>query len=70
MLSPAAPLPKPPALISVGIPTTLARRRPDVREAEAQLHAATANVGVAVASFYPDVSLTGNLGCGRWTPAS
>ena len=62
MLGPAAPLPVPPAMIGIGVPSDLARRRPDVREAEAQLHAATANVGVAVASFYPDVSLTGNFG--------
>jgi NodT family efflux transporter outer membrane factor (OMF) lipoprotein len=57
-----APLPALPPLIGIGVPSTLARRRPDIREAEAQLHAATANVGVAVASFYPDISLTGNLG--------
>jgi NodT family efflux transporter outer membrane factor (OMF) lipoprotein len=62
MLGPAAPLPVPPAMIGIGVPSDLARRRPDVREAEAQLHAATANVGVAVASFYPDVSLTGSFG--------
>jgi NodT family efflux transporter outer membrane factor (OMF) lipoprotein len=57
-----APLPQVPRIIGIGLPSTLARRRPDIREAEAQLHAATAGVGVAVASFYPDISLTGNLG--------
>ncbi len=62
MLRPVAPIPALPHVIGTGVPSTLARRRPDIRQAEAQLHAATANVGVAVASFYPDVSLTGNLG--------
>ena len=62
MLATPAPLPKIPQMVGIGVPSTLARRRPDIREAEAQLHAATANVGVAVASFYPDISLTGNLG--------
>jgi NodT family efflux transporter outer membrane factor (OMF) lipoprotein len=62
MLATPAPLPKIPQVVGIGVPSTLARRRPDIREAEAQLHAATANVGVAVASFYPDISLTGNLG--------
>ncbi len=57
-----APLPNLPMAVGVGVPSSLARRRPDIRQAEAQLHVATAGVGVAVANFYPDVSLTGNLG--------
>jgi outer membrane protein TolC len=40
----------------------LARRRPDIRNAEAALHAATAQVGVSVASLFPQVSLTGTFG--------
>jgi NodT family efflux transporter outer membrane factor (OMF) lipoprotein len=52
-------LPRVPRKIPVGLPGTLVRRRPDVREAEAHLHEATAQTGVAVASFYPDVTLNG-----------
>lgn len=52
-------LPRVPRKVPVGLPGTLVRRRPDVREAEARLHEATAQTGVAVASFYPDVTLNG-----------
>ncbi|HZZ11192.1 MAG TPA: efflux transporter outer membrane subunit [Paraburkholderia sp.] len=68
-LSNAASVPPVPPVVPVGLPSTLARRRPDIRRAEANLHAATANVGVAVAQFYPDVSLTGQIGT-RATNAS
>jgi multidrug efflux system outer membrane protein len=44
MLGPSAPLPKVPVVVAIGVPSTLARRRPDIREAEPRLHAATANV--------------------------
>ncbi len=60
-LGPAAQPPVPP-VVPIGLPGELARRRPDVREAEARLHAATAETGVAVADFYPDVRLTGQIG--------
>jgi NodT family efflux transporter outer membrane factor (OMF) lipoprotein len=56
------PVPPLPPRIPVGLPSELARRRPDIRQAEAQLHAATADIGVAVASFYPSVKLSGSLG--------
>src|SRR6202011_926431 len=52
-------LPRVPGRVPIGLPGTLVRRRPDVREAEAQLHEATAETGVAVASFYPDLTLNG-----------
>ena len=57
-----APQPLVPPTVPIGLPSELARRRPDVREAEARLHAATAETGVAVADFYPDVRLTGQVG--------
>lgn len=62
-------LPALPSAVSVGIPSTLARRRPDIRQAEANLHAATANIGVSVAQLFPSLSLTGQLGV-RNTDAS
>jgi NodT family efflux transporter outer membrane factor (OMF) lipoprotein len=55
-------LPALPASVPVGVPSALARRRPDIRNSEAVLHAATAQIGVSVASLYPDVSLAGTFG--------
>ncbi len=55
------PVPPTPPRAPLGLPSELARRRPDIRAAEAQLHAATANVEVAVADFYPSVKLNGNI---------
>ncbi|MFV3331117.1 efflux transporter outer membrane subunit [Pseudomonas sp. NY15437] len=48
--------------LSLGLPSEVARRRPDIRAAEAQLHAATANVGVAVADLYPSIRLGAKFG--------
>jgi len=59
--APGAVPPVPPS-VPIGLPSTLARRRPDIRHAESDLHAATAEIGVAVAQMYPDVSLTGTVG--------
>ena len=56
-----APIPLTPPSVPVGLPSDLLRRRPDVREAEANLHQATAEVGVAVAQFFPDFSLTASV---------
>jgi NodT family efflux transporter outer membrane factor (OMF) lipoprotein len=57
----AKPIPPAPPVVPVGLPSELARRRPDIRQAEASLHAATADVGVAVADFYPRVVLSGSI---------
>jgi NodT family efflux transporter outer membrane factor (OMF) lipoprotein len=61
-LAPVRALPGVPPHVPVGLPGDLMRRRPDIREAEAALHAATAQTGVAVADFYPDISLSGQFG--------
>ena len=54
-LRPQSPLPA----AAVRLPSEVARTRPDIVEAEARLHAATAQIGVAQADFYPKISLTG-----------
>jgi NodT family efflux transporter outer membrane factor (OMF) lipoprotein len=56
------PLPSLSTSVPVGIPSELAHRRPDILRAEAQLHAATAAIGVAKADFYPRIGLRGQIG--------
>ena len=56
------PLPVIAKALPIGDPAELLRRRPDVRIAERQLAAATANVGVATAELFPRVSMSGFLG--------
>ena len=48
--------------IPLTLPSTLTRQRPDVRAAEALLHQASAQVGVATANLYPNISLSGSYG--------
>ena len=51
-----------PEELPVSLPSNLVRQRPDIRASEAQLHEASANVGVATAALYPQITLTGALG--------
>lgn len=69
-LDAAGAVPLVPHVVPVGLPSDLARRRPDIQMAEAQLHAAVAQQGVAIASLYPSVSLTGGAGFQASRPAA
>jgi NodT family efflux transporter outer membrane factor (OMF) lipoprotein len=55
-------VPLAPPEIPIGLPSDLLRRRPDVRQAERQLAAETARIGVAKAEWFPKLSLTGDVG--------
>ncbi|MGH8289125.1 MAG: efflux transporter outer membrane subunit [Steroidobacteraceae bacterium] len=57
-LGTAQRVPPAPPVVPIGLPSDLARRRPDIREAEANLHAATAEIGVAVSNYFPQLTLT------------
>ena len=67
-------IPRPPEILTVGLPSDLLLRRPDIRRSERQLASATAQIGVATADWFPKFSLTGNLdveanhinGLGNW----
>ncbi|NER65008.1 efflux transporter outer membrane subunit [Pseudomonas sp. MAFF212427] len=55
-------IPHPAPDVPLGLPSELAQRRPDIRQSEAELHRATAAIGVAMADFYPRISLGASLG--------
>jgi len=57
-----AVIPTAPTQIALGVPSELLRRRPDIRSSEAQIHAETALIGVAVAGLFPQFALTGSIG--------
>lgn len=61
------PIPVAPVDIVAGVPADVLRRRPDIRGAERQLAAQTAQVGVATAALYPSLSLSGSI---SWTSLS
>ncbi|MDQ0249141.1 NodT family efflux transporter outer membrane factor (OMF) lipoprotein [Sphingomonas kyeonggiensis] len=58
------PIPKGPAEVAAGIPADALRQRPDVRAAERNLAAASANIGVATAQLYPSLSIGGSIDSG------
>jgi NodT family efflux transporter outer membrane factor (OMF) lipoprotein len=55
-------IPTMPAPAAPGVPVDVLKRRPDVQEAERQLAAATANIGVATANLFPDVTVSAAIG--------
>ncbi|HEY2677430.1 MAG TPA: efflux transporter outer membrane subunit [Steroidobacteraceae bacterium] len=50
-----------PVQLPVSLPSELVRQRPDIRAAEAQLHAASAQIGIATAQLYPAITLSGGI---------
>lgn len=58
----AAPIPAAPVDVAVGIPAELMRRRPDVRRAERELAAQSAQIGIATSELYPHIAITGSIG--------
>jgi NodT family efflux transporter outer membrane factor (OMF) lipoprotein len=61
-LSEPASIPAAPPSVPAGVPSELLRRRPDIRSAEAQIHAATARIGVATADLFPKFTLSASAG--------
>ncbi len=61
-LAATKPLPMPPDQVPVGLRSDLLKRRPDIRQAERMLAASNAQIGVAEANLFPQLSLTGSVG--------
>lgn len=55
-------IPSMPAPVASGVPLDLLKRRPDIQQAERELAAATARIGVATAELFPQVTLVGSIG--------
>jgi NodT family efflux transporter outer membrane factor (OMF) lipoprotein len=65
------PIPLAPPAVPVGLPSDLLQRRPDIQQAERELAAATARIGVAKSDLFPKFSLTGfggleSISVGNW----
>jgi outer membrane protein, multidrug efflux system len=58
----AKPIAALPRVTAIGSPEQLLKRRPDVRAAERDLAAATARIGIAIADYYPRISIGGDVG--------
>ena len=58
-----------PGQLPVSLPSKLVEQRPDVRQAEENLHAATAQVGIAIADMLPQFDITGSLGSEAYRPS-
>lgn len=67
LLTDTAPVPTPPALVAVGMPQDLIRRRPDIRQAEWVMAAQSAQIGVAITELYPHFTLGGSIGLATTT---
>jgi outer membrane protein, multidrug efflux system len=61
-LDPPAAIPQVPPVVLTGMPADLLRRRPDIRQAERNIAADNALIGVAVSNYYPKFSLSGDFG--------
>lgn len=61
-LDPVQPIPVAPTSLVTDLPANVLRQRPDVRRAERQLAAQSAEIGVATAALYPSLSLSGSIG--------